>query len=84
MIEAQIKAYFEVVKHLIPGRVEYFGYYDNSNNPGTIIIPSHNRIYTIYYSKEPHMVSTFVSFANTGSFRVSAKKMIEVLQYVEA
>ena len=81
--EEYIKAYFEIVKHTIPGPIEYFGYYDNSFDLGQMIDSSRDRVYTIYYSKKPYAVSTFVSFANTGKFRVSAKKIIEVLQYVE-
>ena len=51
--EEYIKAYFEMVKHTIPEPIEYFGYYDNSFNPGQPITPQHDRIYTIYYSKKP-------------------------------
>lgn len=79
--EEYIKAYFEIVKHIIPGRVEYFGYYDNSFDLGQMIDSSRDRVYTIYYSKEPHVVGQYATFANTSSFRASAKKIIEILQY---
>lgn len=79
--EHYIKTYFEYVKPLLPPFAEYFGYYEETRECIS------ERVITIYYT---HNINSDVSavlkaygLPITSAFKVSASKMMELLQYVE-
>ena len=79
--EYYIKTYFEYVKRLLPHFVVYFGYYEETRECIS------ERVITIYYthgvySDVPTTLKPY-GLPTTSSFKVSASKMMELLQYVE-